>query len=431
LQRSIIAPAERVTNLRWVIAVFVGLGILVTASDQVAIGVSAAGISHDLGIDEVGFGALAGAFGWAYLIAQIPFGLLLDRFGVARTGRVWSACWAAISLLTIAANSFGMLIGLRVALGIAQAPALPTSAKAIGSWFPVSERSGGTAIFEAAGKLGIAIAIPLMTFVATAYGWRATFIATGVCGALYCLAFFAGYRDPAAHGGLTFAERRYLAQGGAQADGAGDDGVNAFALPKVWGLTLGFAAYSFAFYLLLTWLPRYFALTFGFTAPLAAAFGALPWLVSAIAALLVGGALVDTLIKRGLDQSLVRKAVLVCGMILGLSVSVATATRDPNVALIAITVALAGLGMSAPVVWSIPSLIAPAGSTGRVAGLMNCAGALAAIAAPLAAGIVVKTTAGFSAVFLLATVVLLAGIAAYVFILGRIEQPASARGIAI
>ena len=35
MQRSIIAPAERVTNLRWGIAVLLGIGILVNYFDRV------------------------------------------------------------------------------------------------------------------------------------------------------------------------------------------------------------------------------------------------------------------------------------------------------------------------------------------------------------------------------------------------------------
>ena len=34
---------------------------------------------------------------------------------------------------------------------------------------------------------------------------------------------------------------------------------------KVWGLTIGFAAYGYSFYLLLTWLPGYLVHTFNMT----------------------------------------------------------------------------------------------------------------------------------------------------------------------
>ncbi len=56
-------------------------------------------IEREFGLDDVGLGYLLSAFGWAYALAQIPFGLVLDRIGVKRTGRVWSIAWAIVSLL--------------------------------------------------------------------------------------------------------------------------------------------------------------------------------------------------------------------------------------------------------------------------------------------------------------------------------------------
>src|SRR5215470_13913293 len=59
-------------------------------------------------------------------------------------------------------------------------------------------------------------------------------------------------------------ERRYIVQGGAQRAGAGEAATNPLTslgyLPskrKVWGLSLGFAAYGYSFSVLLTWLPGY------------------------------------------------------------------------------------------------------------------------------------------------------------------------------
>ncbi len=148
---------------------------------------------------------------------------------------------------------------------------------------------------------------------------------------------------------------------------------------------------------------------------------AIPWLVAAIAEVLVGGVLVDALIARGGDATRVRKAVLVIGMLLGVSVAGATTTHDPNVAIAYITVALAGLAIAAPVAWSLPSLIAPRGTVGTVSSMMNFANIVMAFIAPVVAGRIVASTGSFTNVLFTGAAALIVGVLSYVFLLGRIE----------
>jgi len=427
LQRSIIAPAERVTNLRWGIALLLGVGILVNYFDRVNLTVSGGALRREFGIDDIGFGYLLSAFGWTYAIAQIPLGMLLDRYGVKVVGRISTFCWSMFSLLTAAVSSFGMLFAARLGLGLAETPAFPIDSKATGYWFPTGERGVATAIFDSAAKLATAIGVPFVSVILVEYGWRATFLVTGVLSFLFFLAFYAFYRNPSEDRRLTHAEREYITAGGAQPEGGPTTGsvsgtfVYLLRQTKVWGLTIGFAAYGYSFYLLLTWLPGYLVHTFGMTVLSSGVYTSIPWLVAAIADLVVGGFLVDALIRRGLDATRVRKTILVLGMLLGLSIFGATTTRDPNVAIVYITVALAGLAVSAPIGWSIPALIAPRGAVGSVGSIVNFANNSMSIVAPIVAGYVVATTGSFTNVFLIAAAVLIVGILSYVFLLGRIE----------
>jgi len=135
----------------------------------------------------------------------------------------------------------------------------------------------------------------------------------------------------------------------------------------------------------------------------------------------VGGWLVDYLIERGFDPTRTRKTILVVGLLLGLAVVGATRTRDPAIATIWISIALAGLAASAPIGWSIPGLIAPEGSVGTVGGIMNFFNNLMAILAPTVTGLIVGATSSFTNAFLAAAAFLLVGIFSYLFVLGKIE----------
>jgi MFS family permease len=90
-------------------------------------------------------------------------------------------------------------------------------------------------------------------------------------------------------------------------------------------------------------------------------------------------------------------------------------------ALVWISVAIGGLSAAAPVAWSLPSLIAPRESVGTVGGIMNFGSQLSAISAPIATGYIASITHSFFWAFGAAAAFLVAGIAGYMFLLGRIE----------
>jgi len=429
VQRSIIAPAERVTNLRWGIAVLLGIGVLINYFDRVNLTVAGPSLRKEFGIDDVGFGYLLSAFAWTYAVLQIPIGVILDRYGVMTIGRVTSFLWSISSALTALAGGalgFGWIFGTRLLLGVAETPTFPINSKATGYWFPAKERALATAIFDSAAKLATGIGVPLVAIILVAYGWRATFLVTAALSFLFFLAFTLWYRNPSEDKRLTHAERQYIIEGGAQPEGRSKSSAGAafgyvLRQRKVWGVTIAFAAYDYSFYLFLTWLPGYLVKTYHLDVIKSGGYAMVPWLVAAASDLLVGGFLIDALVKRGNDPSRVRAWIVVIGMLLGLAVLGAASTHDPTTAVAWITVALAGLAATAPVFWSIPSLIAPKGSVGSVGGIMNFFGNVMAIAAPIITGYIAQGTGAFTNAFIVAAAVLVVGILAYLFVLGRVE----------
>jgi MFS family permease len=109
-------------------------------------------------------------------------------------------------------------------------------------------------------------------------------------------------------------------------------------------------------------------------------------------------------------------------MLLGIAVIGAAFTTNPNIAIIFISIALGGLAFSAPIGWSIPSLIAPKGTVGSVGSIMNFFNNVAGIIAPIVAGFIFQVTGSFAINFIIAAIILVLGILSYLFLLGRIEQ---------
>ncbi|MGN6084080.1 MFS transporter [Trinickia sp.] len=418
--------AQRVAKRRWVMGVLLGVGVLINYFDRINLSVAAPQLKAAFDLSPAEMGLLFSAFFWPYALLQVPAGIVLDRFGVTRLGRWGAFLWAMASAVTAFASGFGGIFAARAMLGIAEAPGFPVSSKATGYWFPRKERALATAIFDAAAKFSNVIGVPLVAVVVVGMGWRWGFGVTALLSFAYFVAFYFIYRDPSQDAKLSQAEHRYIVEGGATPEGASS--ASAFSMlgyllkkAKVWGLTIGFAAYGYSFYLFLTWLPGYLVQTMHMSILKSAGFAAIPWAVATVADLLVGGWLIDHLIARGHDETRVRKGVLVCGMVLGLAVFGATLTTNPTWAIVWISIALGGLAAAAPVGWSLPSLIAPKGGVGTIGGIMNFVNNLMGVAAPVVTGYIVGATNSFANAFLIAGVILVVGIISFVFVMGRIE----------
>lgn len=418
---------KRIGNVRWFIAILLGIGIVINYLDRVNISVAAKPLIAEYHLSNADLGIILSSFLWSYTILQIPVGTLLDKFGVKWLVRIGTILWSLATFMTAVVSGFGLIILSRVLLGIAEAPAFPGASKATGYWFPVRERGLSTSAFDAAAKFSSVIGVPLVAFVVTIYGWRGGFFVTGILSILYAIAFWIWYRDPRESKQVSKEEYNYIVEGGAQPENAVP--TNSLAnlgymlrQRKVWGLTLGFTAYNYSFYLFLLWLPPYLETQLHLTVLSTGWYAIIPWIVATLTDIFIGGWLVDRLIRSGFEPTRVRKTLLTIGMLLGITVIGAAFTRSATIAIIWISIALGGLAFSAPIGWSIPALIAPKGSVGTVGSIMNFVSNAAGIAAPILAGIVADRTGSFALNFIIAAAILVAGILCYLFLLGKIEQ---------
>lgn len=410
---------------RWGIALLLGFGVLVNYFDRVNLSVSQQALHEAFGISTVTFGYLLSTYSWTYAALQLPSGLILDRFGVKLVGRFATFVWSVASFAAAISTGLTGFLSARLLLGLGEAPTFPANAKAVGYWFPANERSLATAIFDSAAKFASAIGVPAIGLLLFRFGWRWSFAATGLISLLYFVLFYIFYRNPSEDPQLSTAERDFIVHGGAQPE----DRAITKSVPlgyllrqrKVWGLVLGASSYNYTFYLLLTWLPSYLALTHHIDLLHSSLYTSVPWLIATLTDILMGGWLVDKLIRSGRDASSVRMAILIGGTSLGLGMLGAAYAQGATAALVWISIAIGGLSAAAPVGWSIPSLIAPRESVGTLGGILNFGNQLSAIVAPIATGYIAQATHSFFWAFGVASAFLLVGIAGYIFLLGRIE----------
>ncbi len=406
---------------RWTIGLLLGVGVLVNYFDRVNLSVSHDALVTSFGITPAVFGQLSAAYSWTYAACQLPTGVVLDAFGVRKVSLVSILIWGMASVAAAFAPGVLFFFAARLLLGIGEAPTFPANAKAVGAWFPAEERSLATALFDSAAKLANAVGVPLLGLLLLRVGWRMSFGFTAALSFSYLLLFALVYREP-----HRFSMRNVVLS----SESPGDPQASlAPPVPlgrlmrqrKIIGLAIGSGAYNYVFYLLLTWLPTYLAQSLHISLRQSFLFTGAPWLFAAACGLFIGGFLVDGLIKRGYSAPRVRRAVLVGGTICGLGIAGAIFAHNVVTALVPISLAIGGLSAASPVLWSMPSLLVPNSSTGKVGGIMNFANQISAIAAPILTGITVQRTHGYTWAFGIAAAYLVIGILAYALLLGSIE----------
>ncbi len=420
----------RVPRRRWRIAWLLGFGVLVNYFDRVNLSVSHASLYAAFGMSDITFGYLSGAYNWTYALCQLPVGVLLDKFGVRRIGRVSSFLWSIASFGAAVSTGLNGLFAARLLLGVGEAPTFPANAKAVGSWFVSKERSLATAIFDAAAKFASGIGVPIIGIILLKAGWRWSFAITGVISLLYFILFWHTYRDPDEDLKLTECERRYIAEKTSPAETADIQSPvrtslgNLLRQRKVLGLALGFGAYNYVFYLLLTWLPSYLSFALHIDLLHSFLYTSAPWLFATATDVVIGGWLVDTLIRRGWNANRVRKVILIGGTACGLGILGAANAHSASRALIWISISIGGLAAASPVGWSIPSLIASRENVGKVGGIINFSNQISGIAAPVITGYLVTAHRSFAWAFGVSAIYLVIGIVGYICLLGKIERMA-------
>ena len=359
---------------RWVVvAVLFSLAML-TVVDRVAISAAKADMSRDLGLTDVTFGLIFGAFALGYALFQIPAGYFTDRFGPRRLVTAVVAGWSLLTAVTAVMTAAPLLIAVRFVFGAAEAGAFPASARAIRSWLPARETGFAQGLLFSGSRLGAAFGLTLVSWIVAGLNWRAPFLILGAAGIAWGTAWMLWFRDtPEEAKGISETERAYIRAG--RADPPRETGAgfrSAFGHRETVPLLFQYFASNFTFFLCFSWLLPYLQSRYHLSVAAAGAFAAIP-LYCGAAANWVSGAVVDTLYRRNWGrQSRILPAVL--GFLLG-SVALLGAIHSATVtgAVACFAVATFGVDLTLSPSWTLCIDIA-GDRTGTLSGAMNMLG---------------------------------------------------------
>jgi MFS transporter, ACS family, hexuronate transporter len=390
-------------RVRRTASVTVGLLMAVWVIDyvdrtMVAIALPFIGEEFDLSKTEQGW--LVTTFALAYLVFQVPGGMLADRFGAKRLLLVSLLLWSAFTALTGAMWGFFALVAVRGLFGVAQALFPGASFKALAERTTPDRRATAAGSMLASNSLGAGLAPLVVAPVLLAFGWRDTFWIVAGAGALIGTLLWALLPRPLP-ARLSEPDRT---------DGAAAPGIaTVLRSAAVWKFAALFCATNMLVYGLITWVPSYLIEERGISLLGTGLATAIPSLVMTVTTF-VGGVLFDRYFYY-------RARVLVIPVLLVAAVMLLLMLRAGSAVEFTIyqTLAMGIAGLSTMSVLGMPVRALPRAVIGSGMGVVNVGGQVAGVVAPVLMGFLVDRfsyTAAFG--FLIGTTILGALIATWV-----------------
>ncbi len=161
---------------RYLILLIIFIVTAVNYADRATLSIAGTEVAKELQLSAVSMGYIFSAFGWAYLLMQIPGGWLLDKFGSKKVYSYSLFFWSLFTFLQGFVDMFPLawagisMFFMRFMLGFSEAPSFPANARIVAAWFPTKERGTASAIFNSAQYFSLALFSPLLGWLTFAWG---------------------------------------------------------------------------------------------------------------------------------------------------------------------------------------------------------------------------------------------------------------------
>jgi MFS family permease len=388
---------ETLLRRRWWIAALLFFAGLINYFDRTIVSVALPAIAADLHLGPVRMGVLLSAFFWSYALMQVPIGWLSDRYNLRWLYASCFALWSLTCGLTGFAASFGVLLVLRVLLGIGESIYLPGGMKMVSLLFPPKDRGLASGLVNCGTRAGLAFGAPLIAAVVVAFGWKNAFFLLGFTSLIWLIPWIVCF--PPGANTAEFAESV-----SAKAKWGSVD-------RSLLGMCVVNVGYGYYFYLMVTWLPAYLVQSRGLSLQAAGSYALIPYLTFALGEP-IGGWIADRLVAMGWDETFTRKAVVTAAFLSGILLIPAGLAASSKLSILLLGGASL-VGLSTGNLYALVQRISRGGNVGFAVGLFNLAGNLSGVAAPLVTGLIIAKTGSYFPAFLVAVAVLLAVLPAY------------------
>jgi len=403
------AQVEVSNQRRWTIVGLLFVASLINYLDRAAISFALPSISLDLHLLPATKGLLLSSFFWSYALLQIPIGWASDRFNLYWLYACAFAVWSIAQGVTGLATSLAMLIFFRIILGIGESIYLPGGTKIVSLLFSTRERGLPSGLFNCGTRMGLVFGGLFIPWLLVRQGWRSSFLIVGFAALLWLVPWFLVFpRKLRANTGAVLAKRT-VAQ----------HVRSALTDRNLIGICFGFFCFDYYWYVLVTWLPDYLVTVRHLSIVSAGFYASAAFLIFGLSEP-IGGLIADRLIEHGWSETRTRKGIVSVAFLCGLFLIAAMRASDTRIAIALLMGAcLAGLATGNLIV--ILQCCAPPEHVGIWTGVENFTGNLAGVIAPLAVGLLIKSSGSYVPGFTVGAIVLIVGILGYAVVVGELK----------
>jgi MFS transporter, ACS family, hexuronate transporter len=351
-------------------------------------------------------GYVDAAFKLAYAMGFLLMGYVIDRIGTKKGYSISIFVWSLAGVLNAFVGSIRQLSLTRFMLGLGEAGNFPAAIKTVAEWFPKKERSFATGVFNAGANVGIiatALAVPWITI---HYGWRMSFIVTGLLGFVLLIFWRIMYKTPETHPNVTQVELDYIRsdQDEQQQSAVKIPWRRMLGYRQTWAFAIGKFMTDPIWWFYLTWLPDFFNSNDALETKLDLKNIGIPFLV--IYLISDGGSvffgwLSSHFIKKGWSVNKARKTTMLICALCVVPIIFASITNSIVVAIALISLAAAAhQGWSANI-FTMSSDMFPKNAVGSVVGIGGMLGAVGGALFAAMAG-VIRVKFGYIPLFIIA-----------------------------
>ena len=387
--------APKIKNYRWLIVVLLFTATTINYLDRQIIGLLKPILEKEFTWSETDYARIIMAFTAAYAVGLLALGWLIDKIGTKKGYSITIVFWSVAGMLhALARSAFGFGLA-RVGLGLGEGGNYPAAVKTVAEWFPNKERALATGLFNAGTSVGVVVALILVPWILTTYGWQEVFWITGALGFVWLIFWLLFYDIPARQKRLTTEEYNYIISGQEKEEQYSNEKAKVnwlrlFSFPQTWAYITGKGLIDPIYWFFLFWLPSYFASTFNLDLKKPSLELMLIYTATTVGSI-SGGWFSSLLIKRGWAVIKARKAVILVIAFLELSVILIQFATNVWVAVGLISFAVALHQAWATNVFTLPSDMFPKQAVSSIVGIGGMAGAVGGILFPMLIGSLLDT----------------------------------------
>ena len=171
--------AKKMMSYRWVVWGVLVLSYIIVFFHRLSIGVVRQELVDTFNISGTTFANIGSTYFYAYMVMQIPSGILADSLGARKTVTIGTFMAAIGSIMFGLAPNLPMLFLGRLIVGIGVSVVFIAILKTQSQWFREREFATMTGLTSLFGNLGGMLAQTPLVFMVAYFTWRTTFVIFG------------------------------------------------------------------------------------------------------------------------------------------------------------------------------------------------------------------------------------------------------------